>query len=174
MPLFSFEGKHPTIHPSAFVAPTAVIIGDVTIEEHASVWYNAVLRSDFSAIVVRRGANVQDCAVVHVTPRDAVVIGAGATVGHSCVIHGATLGEECLVGNGATVLDGARVGVRAMVAAGALVTPGTEIPDGMLAIGTPAKVRGPLAGTPAEHWVRANPGGYQALAQRHKAGVKPL
>ena len=174
MPLFSFEGKHPVIHPTAFIAPTAVIIGDVTIEERASVWYNAVLRSDFNPIVVRHGANVQDCAVIHVTPRSGVDVGAGATIGHSCVIHAATLGEECLVGNGSTVLDGARIGVRAMIAAGSLVTPGTEIPDGMLAMGSPAKVRGPVAGTPAEFWVKANPEGYQALAQRHKAGVAPL
>ncbi|MGH7356019.1 MAG: gamma carbonic anhydrase family protein [Candidatus Rokuibacteriota bacterium] len=174
MPLFSFEGKHPVIHPTAFIAPTAVIIGDVTIEERASVWYNAVLRSDFNPIVIRRGANVQDCAVIHVTPRSGVDVGAGATIGHSCVIHAATLGEECLIGNGSTVLDGARIGVRAMIAAGSLVTPGTEIPDGMLALGAPAKVRGPVAGTPAEFWVKANPEGYQALAQRHKAGVAPL
>jgi carbonic anhydrase/acetyltransferase-like protein (isoleucine patch superfamily) len=79
-----------------------------------------------------------------------------------------------LVGNGATVLDGARVGVRAMVAAGALVTPGTEIPDGMLAIGFPATVRGSVAGTPAEHWVKVNPEAYQALAQRHKASIVAL
>src|SRR5438132_870107 len=103
MPLFSFEGKSPKVHPSAFVAPTAVLVGDVTIEENASVWYNAVLRADFAPIVVRRGANVQDCAVVHVTPAHAVEIGAGATVGHTCVVHGATLGEEALVGNGVTV-----------------------------------------------------------------------
>ncbi|MGH7895716.1 MAG: gamma carbonic anhydrase family protein [Candidatus Binatia bacterium] len=174
MPLFSFEGKHPTIHPSAFIAPTAVIIGDVTVEERASVWYNAVLRGDFNPIVVRRGANVQDCAVIHVTPRSGVDVGAGATIGHSCVIHAATLGEECLIGNGSTVLDGARIGVRAMIAAGSLVTPDTEIPDGMLALGAPAKVRGPVAGTPAEFWVKVNPEGYQALAQRHKTGVAPI
>jgi carbonic anhydrase/acetyltransferase-like protein (isoleucine patch superfamily) len=174
MPLFSFEGKRPQVHPSAFIAPTAVLIGDVTVEENASVWYNAVVRADFSPIVIRRGANVQDCAVVHVTPMNPVEIGAGATVGHTCVVHGAILGEEALVGNGATVLDGARIGVRAMVAAGALVTPGTEIPDGMLAMGAPAKIKGPLAGTPAEFWVRANPTGYQALAQRHRNGVKPV
>lgn len=174
MPLFAFEGKRPRVDPTAFIAPTAVLIGDVTVEENASVWYNAVLRADFGPIVVRRGANVQDCAVLHVTPVNAVDIGAGATVGHTCVVHGATLGEEALVGNGATVLDGARIGARAMVAAGALVTPGTEIPEGMLALGAPAKVKGPLAGTPAEFWVRANPTGYQALAQRHKNGVTPI
>jgi len=173
MPLFSFEGKRPSVHPTAFVAPTAVLIGDVTVEENASVWYNAVLRADFGPIVVRRGANVQDCAVIHVTPVNAVEIGPGATIGHTCVVHGATLGEDALVGNGATVLDGARVGARAMVGAGALVTPGTEIPDGMLALGAPAKVKGPLAGTPAEFWVRANPTAYQALARRHRDGVEP-
>ena len=171
--IIEFKGKRPKIHPSAFIAPTAVIIGDVTVEENASVWYNAVLRADFNPIVVRRGANVQDCAVVHVTPRGGTEVGPGATIGHNCTIHAAFLGEECLIGNGATVLDGARIGARAMVAAGALVTPETEIPDGMLAVGTPAKVRGRLAGTPAEHWVRVNPAAYQALAQRHKASIEP-
>ena len=161
------------MHPSAFIAPTAVLIGDVTVEENASVWYNAVLRADLSPIVVRRGANVQDCAVVHVTPGQGTEIGPGATVGHNCTVHAAVVGEEAIVGNGATVLDGARIGARAMVAGGAVVTPGTEIPDGTLAMGAPARVRGPLAGTPAEGWVRANPAGYQALARRHKASVEP-
>jgi carbonic anhydrase/acetyltransferase-like protein (isoleucine patch superfamily) len=174
MPLFDFEGKRPRVHPTAFVAPTAVLVGDVTVEEHASVWYNAVLRGDFNSIVVRRGANVQDCTVVHVTPVHAVEIGPGATVGHVCCVHGATIGEEALVANGCTVLDGARIGVRAMVAAGALVTPGTEVADGMLAMGAPAKIKGPLAGTPAAHWVTVNPTGYQALARRHRTGVTPI
>jgi carbonic anhydrase/acetyltransferase-like protein (isoleucine patch superfamily) len=174
MPLFSFEGKQPHIHPSAFIAPTAVLIGEVTVEECASVWYNTVLRGDFSPIVVRCGANVQDGSVIHVTPLTGTEIGPGATIGHLCVIHAALIGEEALVGNGATVLDGARVGVRAMVAAGALVTPGTEIPDGMLAVGFPARVRGPVAGTPAEYWVKVNPEAYQALAQRHKTSIVAL
>jgi carbonic anhydrase/acetyltransferase-like protein (isoleucine patch superfamily) len=174
MPLFSFEGKSPRVHPSAFVAPTAVLIGEVTIEARASVWYNAVVRADFQPIVIHRGANVQDCAVLHVNGSQGVEVGSGATIGHNCTVHAAWLAEECLIGNGATVLDGARIGVRAMVAAGALVTPGTDIPDGMLALGAPAKVRGPLAGTVAEQWVRRNPEGYQMLAQRHKAGIVPI
>ncbi len=173
MPLFSFEGKSPKIHPTAFIAPTAAIIGDVTIEEHASVWYNAVLRADFAPIVIKKGANVQDCAVIHTTPANAVAVGPGVTVGHLVMIHGATLGEECLIGNAAVVLDGAKVGARAMVAAGALVAPGAEIPEEMLAVGVPAKVRGPLAGTPAERWVQINPQAYQALAQRHRLGIAP-
>ena len=103
MPLFSFEGKQPEVHPSAFIAPTAVLIGDVTVEERASVWYNAILRGDFSPIVVRRGANVQDGSVIHVTPGTGTEIGAGATIGHLCVIHAALIGEEALIGNGAIV-----------------------------------------------------------------------
>lgn len=173
MPLFSFEGKSPRIHPTAFIAPTATVVGDVTVEENASVWYNTVLRADFNPIVIRRGANVQDCAVIHVTPASGVEVGPGATVGHLCMVHAATIGEEALVGNCAVVLDGARIGARAMIGAGSLVTPGTEIPDGMLALGSPCRVKGPLAGTAAERWVRINPAGYQALAQRHRAGVAP-
>jgi carbonic anhydrase/acetyltransferase-like protein (isoleucine patch superfamily) len=172
MPLYAFEGKAPRVHPTAFIAPTAAIIGDVTVEENASVWYNAVIRADFQPILIRRGANVQDGAVLHVTPASGVEVGPGATVGHLCLVHAATLGEECLVGNGSTVLDGARIGVRAMVAAGALVTPGTEIPDGMLGMGAPCRVKGPLAGTAAEQWVRVNPSAYQALAQRHRLGAE--
>jgi carbonic anhydrase/acetyltransferase-like protein (isoleucine patch superfamily) len=172
--IFEFHHKRPRIGKNVFIAPTAVIIGDVTVEENASVWYNAVVRADFSPIVIRRGANVQDCSVLHVTPAGGVDIGAGATVGHLCLIHAATVGEEALVGNGSTVLDGVTIGARSMVAAGALVTPGTEIPEGVLAIGSPAKVKGPLAGTPAEQWVKRNPQGYQALAQRHRTGVQPV
>jgi carbonic anhydrase/acetyltransferase-like protein (isoleucine patch superfamily) len=173
MPLFAFEGKSPKIHPTAFIAPTASIIGDVTVEEHASVWYNTVLRADFSPIIIRRGANVQDGSVIHVTPISGADVGPGATIGHLCMVHAATIGEEALVGNSSTVLDGARIGARSMIGAGSLVTPGTEIPEGVLALGAPCKVRGPIAGTAAERWVQMNPAGYQALAQRHRVGVTP-
>src|SRR4029078_4924901 len=98
MPLFSFEGKHPRVHPSAFIAPTAVLVGDVTIEERAAVWSTAVVRADFHPIVVRRGANVQDCAVLHVNGAQGVEVGPGATVGHNCTVHAAWLGEGWLGG----------------------------------------------------------------------------
>jgi carbonic anhydrase/acetyltransferase-like protein (isoleucine patch superfamily) len=174
MPLYEFEGKRPNVHPTAFVAPTATVVGEVTIEEGASVWYGAVVRADFAPVAIRAGANVQDGAVLHAPPGLPVEVGPGATVAHCSVVHGATIGEEALVANAATVLDGARVGARAMVAAGAVVRPGDQVPDGTLAAGVPATVKGPIAGTPSEIWVRANPNAYRALAERHRAGVRPV
>src|ERR1700744_4952140 len=123
MPLFSFEGRPPTVSPAAWIAPTATLVGDVRVEDDASVWYGAVLRADFGPIIVRRGANIQDGSVLHGGPDPGTVIGEGVTVGHLCVVHGAVIGAEALIGNGATVLDGAVIGDRAMVAAGALVPP---------------------------------------------------
>src|SRR3954469_21939663 len=98
-----FEGKHPTVHPEAFVAPTATLIGDVTVEKGASVWYGAVLRADICAIVVREGANVQDNSVLHAAPDQVVEIGPGATVAHTCVVHGAVLEAHALLGHGSAL-----------------------------------------------------------------------
>ena len=173
MPLFSFEGKAPTVHPTAFIAATATLVGDVTIEAHASIWYGAVLRADFGPIVVREGANVQDGSVLHGGDDPITEIGPGATIGHVCVVHGATIGAEAVVGNGATVQDGARIGARCLVGAGSLVTPGTVVPDGMLVLGSPAVVRGPLSAG-AAWWVDNNPAAYRELARRHAAGVRPV
>src|SRR5436305_7525696 len=144
MPLFSFEGRSPQVHPDAWVAPTATVVGDVVVEAGASIWYGAVLRADFGRIVVRAGANVQDNSVLHGGADPVTEIGAGATIGHLCVVHGAVIGAEALIGNGATVQDGARIGARSLVGAGSLVPPNAEIPDDVLALGTPARVRGPL------------------------------
>src|SRR5687768_11444720 len=128
MPLFRFEGRAPQVHPDAWIAPTATLVGDVTVEAGASVWYGATLRADFGAIVVRAGANVQDGSVLHGGTDPVTEIGAGATVGHLCIVHGAVVGAEALIGNGAVVQDGAVIGARALVAAGSTVTPGTEVP----------------------------------------------
>ncbi|MFA5891543.1 MAG: gamma carbonic anhydrase family protein [Actinomycetota bacterium] len=173
MPLFEFEGKSPQIHETAFIAETATIVGDVVVEENASVWYGAVVRGDYGPIRIRAGANVQDGSVLHGPPGATLEIGPGATVGHLCVIHGASLGAEAMVANGSTVLDGAVIGARAMVGAGALVPPGMQVPEDTLVVGVPAKVRGPIPGTPAELWVKGNPSAYQDLAQRHRAGARP-
>jgi carbonic anhydrase/acetyltransferase-like protein (isoleucine patch superfamily) len=174
MPLFSFEGHSPKVDPSAFVAPTATLIGDVTIEAGASVWFNTVLRADYAPVIVREGANVQDGSVLHAPPGIPVDIGPGATVAHMCLIHGAHVGAQALIANHATVLDGAVIGSRTMVAAGALVVGGTKIPDEVLVVGVPATVKGPIAGTGAEMWVNVNPKAYQELAQRYLTGLEPI
>jgi carbonic anhydrase/acetyltransferase-like protein (isoleucine patch superfamily) len=143
------------------------------VEAEASVWYGAVLRADFGPILVRRGANIQDGSVLHGGDDPVTEVGEGATIGHLCVVHGAVIGAEALVGNGATVLDGAVVGRRALVAAGATVPPGMVIPDGMLAVGVPARVAGQIAGR-ARQWVEMNPAAYRDLARRHAASARPV
>jgi carbonic anhydrase/acetyltransferase-like protein (isoleucine patch superfamily) len=173
MPLFAFEGLEPQVSPEAWIAPTATLVGDVRVEAEASVWYGAVLRADFGPIIVRRGANIQDGSVLHGGDDPATEIGPGATVGHLCVVHGAVVGEEALIGNGATVLDGVIVGRRALVAGGATVPPRMIIPDGMLAVGVPAKVVGEVTGG-ARFWVENNPGVYRDLARRHAATARPV
>jgi carbonic anhydrase/acetyltransferase-like protein (isoleucine patch superfamily) len=174
MPLFEFDGKTPEVHPTAFVAPTATLVGEVIVEEGASVWYGAVLRADYSSVTIRAGANVQDGSVLHGPPGMPCEIGRGATVAHLCVVHGAVVGEEALIANGCTVLDGARIGARTMVAAHSLVAANAEIPDEVLAAGSPAVVKRPIAGTPAEFWVQTNPSAYADLAQRHRQLVRPV
>jgi len=156
MPLFAFEGREPAVSPQAWIAPTATLVGDVRVEAEASVWYGAVLRADFGTIIVRRGANVQDGSVLHGGADPVTEVGEGATVGHLCVVHGAVIGAEALVGNGATVLDGVVVGPRALVAAGATVPPAMTIPGGMLAAGVPARILGEISGG-AKMWVETTP-----------------
>ena len=172
MPLFAFEGRAPQVSPEAWIAPTATLVGDVTVEAEASVWYGAVLRADFGPIIVRRGANIQDGSVLHGGEDPVTEVGEGATIGHLCVVHGCVIGAEALVGNGATVLDGAVIGSRALIAAGATVPPGLVVPDGMIAVGVPARVAGEVNGR-AKEWVDTNPEVYRALARRHAAGVRP-
>jgi carbonic anhydrase/acetyltransferase-like protein (isoleucine patch superfamily) len=172
MPLFSFEGLTPQVHPGAFVAPTATLVGDVIVEDGASIWYGAVIRADYAPVIVRTRANVQDNAVIHGGPGLTTDIGSGATVGHNCVVHGATLETECLVANGSVVLDGATIGARALVAAGSVVAAGTIVAPGMLFAGSPATMKRPVKGTGAEVWVETNPEAYAELAQRHRSGIR--
>jgi carbonic anhydrase/acetyltransferase-like protein (isoleucine patch superfamily) len=174
MPLFEFEGTRPRVADDAFIAPTATLVGDVTVESGASIWYGAVLRGDDGPIVVRERANVQDGSVIHTTPTVTTEIGRGATIAHLCMIHGAVIEDEALVGNGSVVLDGARIGARSLIAAMSLVQPGVHIPPGVLAAGVPAQVKREIAGTPAEYWVTMNPTYYPELAQRHRAGIRLL
>ncbi len=139
--LISFMGMSPRLHPSVFVASGAKIIGDATIGEDSSIWFNAVVRADVHYIRIGSKTNVQDLCVLHVTnKKHPLVIGDGVTVGHSATLHGAEIKDNCLIGTAATVLDGAVVNSFSIVAAGALVREGFVAPPGTLVAGVPAKV----------------------------------
>jgi gamma-carbonic anhydrase len=140
MSLTPYLGRHPRVHPTAFVAPSADVIGDVEVGENASIWFGAVLRGDINRIVIGANSNVQDNAVVHLADEFPAIIGSFVTIGHSAVVHACVIEDECLIGMGAIILDGAVIGARSIVGAGALVTPGTIIPPGSMVLGSPAKV----------------------------------
>lgn len=136
-----FASAVPRLAPGAFVADTAVVIGDVTLGRDASVWFGCLVRGDVHHIVIGAETNIQDLTVVHVTGGlHATAIGDRVTVGHRAILHGCTVHDRCLIGMGAIVLDGAVVEEGAIVAAGSLVPPGARIPAGMLAMGSPARV----------------------------------
>jgi carbonic anhydrase/acetyltransferase-like protein (isoleucine patch superfamily) len=132
--------KTPDTARASWVAANATVVGDVTLGPGSSVFYGAVLRGDIARIVVGEGSNIQDNCVVHLADDLDAVVGKWVTVGHGAIIHACTIGDECLIGMGATVLDGAKVGARSIVGAGAVVTPRTVIPPGSLVLGAPARV----------------------------------
>ncbi|MFF9624093.1 gamma carbonic anhydrase family protein [Streptomyces griseosporeus] len=134
-------GREPKIDENTFVAPTASVIGDVTLAEGASVWYGAVLRGDVERISVGAQSNVQDNCTLHADPGFPVTVGERVSIGHNAVVHGATVEDDCLIGMGATVLNGAVIGAGSLVAAQALVPQGMVVPPGSLVAGVPAKVR---------------------------------
>lgn len=138
----SFQGKHPQIHETAYVAETAVVIGDVTLGAGSSVWFGAVVRGDVFHIRIGERTNIQDGTVVHVANgTHATVLEDEVTVGHNVTLHGCYVERGCLIGMGSIVMDGARIGAQSIVAAGALVSPGTVVPPRSLVLGVPAKVK---------------------------------
>jgi carbonic anhydrase/acetyltransferase-like protein (isoleucine patch superfamily) len=144
--LHSYKGVLPTIDPSAFIAPGAHIVGNVTIGRESSVWFNAVIRGDINSISIGDRSNVQDNCVLHVINNEyPLTIGSGVTVGHGAILHACAIGDGCLIGMGALVIDGAVVGNNSLVAAGSLVKMRQVIPEGVLAAGSPAKIIRPLS-----------------------------
>jgi carbonic anhydrase/acetyltransferase-like protein (isoleucine patch superfamily) len=141
-PLYSLDGVFPRVHESAFIAPTAAVIGDVEIGEGASVWFHCVLRGDTNLIRIGAGSNIQDGSVLHVNPGDgnACIIGANVTVGHMAIVHAATLHDGAFVAMGAMVLDGAVIETGGVLAAGAVLTPGKRISRNELWMGSPARL----------------------------------
>jgi gamma-carbonic anhydrase len=138
--LETFLTKKPSLGQGVYLAQTAVVVGDVTLGEHSSVWYHAVLRGDINRIVVGHHTNIQDNAVLHLADDYPCLVGNYVTIGHSAVVHACTIGDECLIGMGAIVLDGAVVGEQSLIGARALVTQRMQIPPGSLVMGAPAKV----------------------------------
>src|SRR5438876_12355921 len=170
---FELRGRRPKVHPDAYIAPTAVLIGDVEIEAGASIWFGAVLRGDESTIKVGEGANVQDNAVIHCAENLPTVIERNASVGHSAQLEGCTVEQGSLVGMGATMLQRSRLGAGSMLAAGAVLGEGSEVPPNHLAAGVPATVKKQLDGS-SSHWVATSARHYQERAVRYRAGLKPI
>ena len=144
MTIYALGDRRPEIEVSAWVAPDANVIGSVYLGPRASVWFGATLRGDTEPIVVGEGSNVQENCVFHTDTGFPLTIGRNCTIGHKAMLHGCTIGDETLIGMGATILNGARIGKNCLIGAGALVTEGKEIPDGSLVMGMPAKVVRPL------------------------------
>jgi carbonic anhydrase/acetyltransferase-like protein (isoleucine patch superfamily) len=138
--LETFLTKQPVLGRGVYIAQTAVVVGDVTLRDHSSIWYHAVLRGDINRIVVGHHTNIQDNAVLHLADDYACLVGNYVTVGHSAIVHACTVGDECLIGMGAVVLDGAVIGDQCLIGARSLVTQRMQIPPGSLVMGTPAKV----------------------------------
>jgi len=138
--LDTFLRQQPKLGQGVYLARTAVVFGDVTLGDHSSVWYNAVLRGDINRIVVGHHTNIQDNAVLHLSDDLPCLVGHWVTVGHSAVVHACTVGDEALIGMGAVILDGAVVGGQSLVGANSLVTQGMQIPPGSLVLGSPAKI----------------------------------
>ncbi|MBK3574217.1 gamma carbonic anhydrase family protein [Streptomyces sp. MBT65] len=165
--IIGIGGREPQVDEEAFVAPTASVIGDVTLSAGASVWYGAVLRGDVEGISVGARSNIQDNCTLHADPGFPVRVGERVSVGHNAVVHGATVEDDCLIGMGATVLNGAVIGAGSLVAAQALVPQGMVVPAGSLVAGVPAKVRRELSGEEREG-LTLNGTMYAELAKAHK------
>jgi carbonic anhydrase/acetyltransferase-like protein (isoleucine patch superfamily) len=165
--------RPPSIHPTAFIASTAAVMGDVTLGEEASVWYGAVLRGDMAAIVVGARSNIQDGSVVHVDEGIPCHVGQQVGVGHRVILHGCTVGDNCLIAMGSVLLNGVEIGAGSVVAAGAVVPEGMRVPPGSLVMGVPGRivrqVDEALAERVAETWRH-----YVEEAKAHKAGRYPL
>lgn len=173
MPIYALEGVVPTLDDSSWAAPDANVIGNVVLEADTSVWFGCTLRGDNETITIGAGSNVQENTVMHTDPGYALTIGTNCTIGHKAMLHGCTIGDNSLIGMGATVLNGAKIGKNCLIGAGALITEGKEIPDGSLVMGAPGKVVRQLDEA-AIKGLTMSAKQYQANAQRFKAGLRQL
>jgi len=173
MAIYQLGDDAPRIHPSAWVAESAQVIGRVALGAQASIWYGAVLRGDNDRITIGERSNIQDGCVLHTDDGAPLTLGDGVTVGHQVMLHGCTVGDNSLIGIQSVILNGARIGRNSIVGAGALVTEGKEFPDGVLIVGRPAKVVRELTPEQIERlkWSAAH---YVDNAERHRTQLKRL
>ncbi len=173
MAVYELDGVAPQMAGSAWVADSAQVMGNVHLHEDSSVWFGAVLRGDTETITVGKGSNVQDGTVMHADYGFPLVVGERVTIGHQVMLHGCTIGDETLIGIGATVLNGAKIGKNCLVGARSLVTEGKEFPDGSMILGSPAKVVRQL--TPEQiEGLRRSAAHYIENAQRYRKGLKKI
>ncbi|GAA6175428.1 gamma carbonic anhydrase family protein [Sulfitobacter pacificus] len=173
MTLYALADIKPTVDDSAWVAPDANVIGNVLLEAGASVWFGSTLRGDNEVIHVGKGSNVQENSVFHTDPGCPLTIGADCTIGHKVMLHGCSIGDNSLIGMGATVLNGAKIGKNCLIGAGALITENKVIPDGSLVMGVPGKVVRELDAA-AIAGLTASARHYTENAARFRQGLKPL
>lgn len=164
--LIAFDGKKPIIKSSVLLGEGCQIIGDVTIEDNVSIWYNAILRADLSPIKVGKGSNIQDNATVHVERERPTIIGKNVTIGHNAIIHACTIEDNVLVGMGAIILNGACIRKNCLIGAGTLITENKDIPEGSLVLGSPGKVIRSLTSEEIEK-ITISGIRYQELAKKH-------
>lgn len=173
MTLYAMDGIKPQIAEDTWIAPDANLIGRIVVEEAASVWFCSTLRGDNETITVGAGSNIQENCVLHTDMGYPLTIGKGCTIGHKVMLHGCTIGDNSLIGMGATVLNGAKIGKNCLIGAGALITEGKEIPDGSLVMGVPGKVVRELDEA-AIDGLRKSALGYQANMRRFRDGLSSL
>lgn len=173
MTLYRLDEHSPKIAPDAWIAPDANVIGNIVVAAKASIWFGSTLRGDNEQIYVGAGSNIQENCVLHTDIGFPLVIGAGCTIGHKAMLHGCVIGENTLIGMGATVLNGAKIGKNCLIGAGALITEGKEIPDGSLVVGAPGKIIRALDAAAIES-LRASALHYQDNARRFATGLSAL
>ncbi|PWC54789.1 gamma carbonic anhydrase family protein [Azospirillum sp. TSO22-1] len=171
--LYEIDGKAPQLAASSWAAPNAALVGDVVLEDEASVWWGAVLRAEAERILIGEGSNVQDNAVLHVDPGFPLTMGKNVTVGHQAMLHGCTIGDGTLIGIGATVLNGAKIGRNCLIGAHALIAEGKVIPDGSVVMGMPGKIMRQVGDDDLARL--AGPAlVYRERAKQYARGLKPV
>lgn len=161
------------IHPTAFIAPTAAVMGDVTVGENASLWYHTVVRGDMAPIIIGSDSNIQDGTIVHVDEEVPCTVGQRVAVGHRVILHGCTVADDCLIGMGSVLLNGVTVGAGSVIAAGAVIPEGMQIPPKSLVMGVPGRIIRAVDPALAER-VRATWSHYVEEARAHRSGRYPL